>query len=256
MKTMGTFLRSGHRIASYSSKGPTLFDHIVKPDIVAPGNRVASIGARWSTLYNLYPANCVPLSYYSGESEYEGSGNTYFRLSGTSMAAPMASGAAALLLQKVPQLTPDQVKARLMKTAGKTFPRASISVDPVTGRSYVSHYDLFTVGAGYLDIGAAISSSDVASGSAMSPRVVVDPVTGAVTLVTDASLVWGTSPPWSTSVVWGTNVLLGTSVVWGTSLVWELPPPTASASFWGGSVIWGTLGPASSDDSILIAGEN
>ena len=34
----------------------------------------------------------------------------------------MVSGAAALLLQKTPGLTPDQVKARLMKTAWKSFP--------------------------------------------------------------------------------------------------------------------------------------
>jgi serine protease AprX len=40
----------------------------------------------------------------------------YIRLSGTSMAAPMVSGAAALLLQDEPNLNPDQVKYRLMNT--------------------------------------------------------------------------------------------------------------------------------------------
>jgi len=38
MKTEGTPVRSDDLIASYSSKGPTLVDHFVKPDIVAPGN--------------------------------------------------------------------------------------------------------------------------------------------------------------------------------------------------------------------------
>src|SRR5207249_5355186 len=36
MKTAGSPLRSNSLIASYSSKGPTLLDHVVKPDIVAP----------------------------------------------------------------------------------------------------------------------------------------------------------------------------------------------------------------------------
>src|SRR5439155_14905992 len=39
-------------MASYSSKGPTAIDHIVKPDIVAPGNGVVSVlASTTSTLY-------------------------------------------------------------------------------------------------------------------------------------------------------------------------------------------------------------
>jgi len=43
MKTNGTPSRSDDTIASYSSKGPTVIDHIVKPDLVAPGNQVVSL---------------------------------------------------------------------------------------------------------------------------------------------------------------------------------------------------------------------
>jgi serine protease AprX len=43
----------------------------------------------------------------------------YFQLSGTSMATPAVAGAVALILQEQNSLTPDQVKARLMKTARK-----------------------------------------------------------------------------------------------------------------------------------------
>src|SRR6202007_895655 len=62
MKTMGTPSRTDDLIASYSSKGPTLFDHVVKPDIVAPGNRVVSLLASTATLPATYPNNNLPLT--------------------------------------------------------------------------------------------------------------------------------------------------------------------------------------------------
>src|SRR5260370_12571645 len=42
MKTANTPTRIDDTIASYSSKGPTAYDYVVKPDIVAPGNQVVS----------------------------------------------------------------------------------------------------------------------------------------------------------------------------------------------------------------------
>jgi len=39
----GTGLQTAQTMTSYSSKGPTTFDHIVKPDLVAPGNAVVSL---------------------------------------------------------------------------------------------------------------------------------------------------------------------------------------------------------------------
>jgi serine protease AprX len=149
MKTMGTPDRSDDLIASYSSKGPTGIDHILKPDLVAPGNVITSlqIGA---TLEKLYPNNrALFSSYQNGKTGYS---DKYYVLSGTSMAAPMVSGAVADLLEAQPQLTPDQVKARLMKTAYKTFPAYSSVTDPSTGITYTDQYDAFTVGAGYVDL--------------------------------------------------------------------------------------------------------
>ena len=49
MNTVGTLTTADDKIASYSSKGPTAIDHIVKPDLMAPGNQIISLnqGGSW-----------------------------------------------------------------------------------------------------------------------------------------------------------------------------------------------------------------
>ena len=89
-------------VALYSDYGVTL-DGLVKPDLVAPGTGIISVLSPNSGWATQHPYQVV----LNGQ---------YFRLSGTSMAAPMVSGAAALLLQDEPNLTPDQVKYRLTHT--------------------------------------------------------------------------------------------------------------------------------------------
>ncbi len=255
MKTEGSTLRSNSLIASYSSKGPTLLDHVVKPDIVAPGNRVVSLRAPavccnpatgqyiYAALPPAYPQNLVFFSYYQPafSSSNISTASDYYFLSGTSMATPVVSGAAALLIQSQPKITPDQVKARLMKTAYKSFPVSSTTVDPVTLATYVSEYDIFTVGAGYLDVGAALASSDLATGNTLSPTAVYDSTTNSVYLVNAAGSTWDSSVLWGTSVVWGTNVFVnGTSVVWGGSVCWGTSTDAGFSVVWGTSVLWGT----------------
>ena len=237
MKDNGTPDRSDDTIASYSSKGPTLIDNVVKPDLVAPGNRVIAAQGGGVALAQ-YDATDVLYSEYK-----QGSNNSvstsYMRLSGTSMAAPMVSGAVALLLQADPQLTPDQAKIRLMETASKSFPLYSTGVDPTTGATYTSEYDIFTVGAGYLDIAAALTANDRPTGTALSPTSVYDPGSGIVSLSPDPSSAWGSSVLWGTSVVWGSQVLSGNSVLWGTSVVWGNSVMWGSSVAWGSSVTWG-----------------
>ncbi len=244
MKTMDTYARTDDRIASYSSKGPSTIDHVVKPDLVAPGNLVVSTADAGSALATQYPGNLVIGSVSSKPS--------YFRLSGTSMATPVVSAAAALLLNQNSALTPDQIKARLMKTAYKTFPASSVATDPTTGATYTSYYDVFTIGAGYLDMAAALANTDKAPstvGSAQSPSVAVN-ANGKVSLVVPSSVIWGTSVLWGTSVIWGTNVN-GNSVVWGAnvspnSVVWGTNTLQGYSVVWGSSstsansVLWGS----------------
>src|SRR6266699_156056 len=229
MKTNGTYSTVDDTIATYSSKGPTGFDQIVKPDLVAPGNRVVSDDNMAATLAKANPANIALLSYYQTTNVTTLS-NQYFTLSGTSMATPVVSGAAALLLQQYPNLTPDQVKARLMKTASKTFPASSSVTDPATGITYTDYYDIFTIGAGYLNIPAALANNDLANGSAMSPSVTFDQSTQTVSLVGGTSVVWGDSVIWGSSVVWGDSSTSGFSVVWGSGVVWGTSSDQSSST--------------------------
>lgn len=97
-----TLPRSDDTLAAFSSQGPTL-DGLTKPDCIAPGVNITSLRSPGSTLDRQLPLNRV--------------GEYYFRLSGTSMAAPMVAGLAALILQRRPDLSPDEVKSVLTSTA-------------------------------------------------------------------------------------------------------------------------------------------
>ena len=91
-------------ISPFSSFGTTV-DGFIKPEIIAPGQDIISV-LTWASDWQLEVPDRVLLD---GE---------YFRISGTSMAAPMVTGAVALFLQSEPDLTPDQVKYRLTHASG------------------------------------------------------------------------------------------------------------------------------------------
>gem|GEM_PF-2273704 len=89
-------------IASFSSEGPLVWNGVdlSKPDISAPGVDICGTEASES---KFTASNCVD--------------GDHILLSGTSMATPQVSGAAALVLQAYPGSTPAQVKQLLKNTA-------------------------------------------------------------------------------------------------------------------------------------------
>lgn len=77
----------------YSGRGPVQHNCVMKPEVVAYGKDILSCNYR----------------YREGQ-------KPYIQKSGTSMAVPMAAGAAALLLEKYPHLTSGQVKLCFRKS--------------------------------------------------------------------------------------------------------------------------------------------
>ncbi len=100
----GTPERSDDSVAPFSSRGPTA-DGFEKPDVVAPGITIVSSRVADSTVDQLHPGARV--------------GESYFKGTGTSQAAAIVSGVAALMLQADPRLSPDMLKAIVMATAYK-----------------------------------------------------------------------------------------------------------------------------------------
>ena len=152
------------------------------------------------------------------------------------MATPMVAGAVALLLQQSSTLTPDQIKARLMKTASKSFPPSSIATDPLTGATYTSQYDLFTVGAGYVDVWAALNNTAIANGNALSPTARYDALSGNVYLTGAKGSTWDTNAVWGDQAVWGSMAFVnGSGAVWGSSAAWGTSTNQGFNAVWGDS---------------------
>jgi len=95
-----TRVSEGISVAPFSSRGPTT-DRRTKPDLVLPGVSIASCRASGTDAGE--PVSDFP--------------DYYVRASGTSMAAPFAAGACALLLEAVPEATPNQIRRALCESA-------------------------------------------------------------------------------------------------------------------------------------------
>jgi serine protease AprX len=217
----GTAKRSDDGIADFSSRGPTLFDRLVKPDLAAPGRRLHSLYAPGSTLAKRFPEKLISGNGQSG----------VFELSGTSMSAAVVSGAAALVLEANPKLSPLQVRIALQMSS-----------------TFMKEAGLTAAGAGSLNAAAAVQLAKsgpaqivtqvAAEGIVNSGVATVSLGSDFATLVLANALVWGSSE----SLVWGGSLVWGNadSLVWGNadSLVWG----SADSLVWGSadSLVWGS----------------
>ena len=103
----GTLTTSDDTSAPWSAWGYTP-DGFAKPDLSAPGRYIVGPVAPGATLAVERPDHVTDPQ------------NGYMQLSGTSFAAPMVAGAAAMLLAQHPDWTPDQVKGALLSSAQPT----------------------------------------------------------------------------------------------------------------------------------------
>jgi serine protease AprX len=100
----GTVAIADDTLATFSSYGVTQ-DGFNKPDFVAPGRRIIATLAPGSSYALNHPTFVV--------------GSQYIRLSGTSVAAPVVAGVAALVVASRPALRPGQLKAVLFATSNR-----------------------------------------------------------------------------------------------------------------------------------------
>jgi serine protease AprX len=241
--TRQTDSRNDDEVAWYSSRGPTWYDGLQKPDIVAPGSHLVSNISTASTIYRDYPNGIV-----------KSGAMPFFKMSGTSMSAPVVAGVVADMLQAAQingvTLTPNTIKAILQYTAIR-----------------VGNEDTLTQGAGQVNAAGAIAlASAIKKGTAAGQWWLSTPVAPYSIIagewqpwsqqilwgdrVLDGNYIYTNDPAWATAVVWGDRLVWGDRVVWGDSTVFD-----GNEEVWGNRIIWGDSLLGTTDGTHLIWGD-
>jgi len=258
LNTWGTIDPGDDTITTYSSRGPTKYDLGLKPDVAAPGNKIVSLEAPGSSLARKYPALHVAGSKNNG----------YYMMSGTSMAAGMVSGGAALLLEGT-VLTARQVKLALQLSAGfmadEGLLRAGLGrVNLYSARRVNSAVTSLTGAIPPVTIGGrtvqpgglAMSNGQPLLDGAIAPAgTAVVGVLGMLstwldrvlaparlTVLSGSQILWGDQIP-AQQILWGDQFPLGQQILWGDQT------PFGQQILWGDQslsqqILWGdqTLG--------------
>lgn len=263
--TNNTITRTDDRLANYSSRGPSWYDGIAKPDILAPGQSLVSNDAIGSTLDRDYPYLVLRSGY-----------TRYLRLSGSSMATGVVSGLAAVMIdanQSGAQQRWQEYEDSLKRNQRGSFEAppglTSNAIKALLQYSATPLHDASGAIYGQLEQGAGLVNG--AGAIALASNIDTTRGVGRYWLTTDTAPYTnfgGTYEPWSQAVIWGTRLLRGTSVVdlrqvawednvvWGTgelnNIVWGTFSADEDNIVWGtllteDNIVWGTSLPLSTD---------
>jgi len=246
VRTFYTVGRDDDRIAPYSSRGPSWYDGFAKPDLSAPGDNMLSVAAAGSTLRRMQ--------------EERGNVGSYMRLSGTSMAAGVTSGMAALVLEANRGLTPNALKMVLQYS--------SIPVKSDDG----GYANALTQGAGSINgdaitLARAINPAAGLGANWLTASVTPSSTIGGLTYMWSQRMIWGNHiargtgvieeqrPAWALNIVWGDGLEDDDNIVWGNAaddnIVWGNAFDDDDNIVWGNNVVWGN---SQDDDDNIVWG--
>lgn len=242
-RTKATATRTDDEVSLFSSRGPTWYEGRIKPDLVAPGQALAAINHPLSTLFQnpLLHADVAP----------------YIKLSGTSMAAAVASGVVALVIEANRQdegagsapLTPNAIKA-ILQFSAIPVPYVDNGIPAVLEQ-----------GAGGINAAGAIALARAVDPNVPSGQPWLDAAVNPFTTIAGETHAWAQGIVWGDHIVWGDSVTWNLSVwaqgivwgdddgivwgdeegiVWGDSLIHGGNVLLESFSVWSGQIVWGS----------------
>jgi subtilisin family serine protease len=181
----------------------------VKPDLVAPGGHDWGFMATYMKIAVDHPT-------------YMNNGD-FFTMSGTSQAAAVVSGVAALVIGNNPGLTPDQVKCRII-ASGK----------PAINKDGSLAYSVLQQGSGLVDAKAAVDGTanncanqglNIAadlSGTRHFAGRVTQLANGTFQVTSPNGQLWDQGYMWSQSYLWEQGYMWSQSYLWEQGYMWSM----------------------------------